>query len=50
MSVANRDAAVHKFENNDSIRVLLMSNVGTTGLNLVAASVLVFLVSWIIKT
>ncbi|CUA74686.1 SNF2-related protein [Rhizoctonia solani] len=43
MTPEMRDEALKRFEANDNIRVLLMSNVGTTGLNLTMASVIIFL-------
>ncbi|KAG8711805.1 hypothetical protein FRC08_015403 [Ceratobasidium sp. 394] len=43
MSPTNRDKALQQFEREDGIRVLLISNVGTTGLNLTTASVVIFL-------
>ncbi|CAE7106900.1 unnamed protein product [Rhizoctonia solani] len=43
MSPEMRDDALKQFEADENIRVLLMSNVGTTGLNLTMASVVIFL-------
>ncbi|KAG9092259.1 hypothetical protein FRC06_000174 [Ceratobasidium sp. 370] len=43
MSPTNRDKALQQFESDENIRVLLISNVGTTGLNLTMASVVIFL-------
>jgi SNF2 family DNA or RNA helicase len=36
---------VETFEQQDDIRIMLISNVGSAGLNLTAASVVIFLVS-----
>lgn len=49
MTPAARDKAVEEFERNDDVRVMLLSNVGTTGLNLTVASVVVFVVSIVLK-
>ncbi|KAG8710717.1 hypothetical protein FRC11_004194, partial [Ceratobasidium sp. 423] len=38
-----RDQAVREFEARDDVYVMLLSNVGTTGLNLTMASVIIFL-------
>ncbi|KAG8688477.1 hypothetical protein FRC11_005391, partial [Ceratobasidium sp. 423] len=43
MTPETRDETLKQFESDDNIRVLLMSNVGTTGLNLTMASVIIFL-------
>ncbi|KAG8734940.1 hypothetical protein FRC10_011203 [Ceratobasidium sp. 414] len=43
MSPTNRNKALHKFEAEENITVLLISSVGTTGLNLTMASVVIFL-------
>jgi SNF2 family DNA or RNA helicase len=48
MTPAKRDDTLKEFETNDNIRVLLMSNVGTTGLNLTTASVIIFLVGYLV--
>jgi SNF2 family DNA or RNA helicase len=45
MSTLKRQKAVEVFEQQDDIRVMLISNVGSAGLNLTAASVVIFLVS-----
>jgi superfamily II DNA/RNA helicase len=45
MSLAARQQAVDRFERDDEVRVMLISNVGTTGLNLTMASVVIFVVS-----
>ncbi|KDN33549.1 hypothetical protein RSAG8_13363, partial [Rhizoctonia solani AG-8 WAC10335] len=42
-SDVERNRAVKEFETRDDIHVLLLSNVGTTGLNLMMASVVIFL-------
>ncbi|KAB5587777.1 SNF2-related protein [Ceratobasidium theobromae] len=42
MSKSKREAAVAKFQNDAECRVMLISNVGAAGLNLTAASVVIF--------
>ena len=44
MSDIERNQAVKAFEMQDDVHVMLLSNVGTTGLNLPMASVVIFLV------
>lgn len=45
MTASKREKAVETFEQQDDIRIMLISNVGSAGLNLTAASVVIFLVS-----
>jgi hypothetical protein len=45
MSLAARKAAIENFEKDDEATILLISSVGTTGLNLTVASVVIFVVS-----
>lgn len=45
MSPKARDEAVKQFETRDDLRIMIMSSVGTTGLNLTCASVVIFMVS-----
>lgn len=45
MSKAKREAAIAKFHSDDQCRVMLISNVGSAGLNLTDASVVIFVVS-----
>jgi SNF2 family DNA or RNA helicase len=45
MSQRARASAIDHFEKDEAIDILLISNVGTTGLNITRASVVVFVVS-----
>jgi SNF2 family DNA or RNA helicase len=45
MTSRARERAVTKFETDDEIRIMIISNVGSTGLNLMVASVVIFVVS-----
>ncbi|KAG8737755.1 hypothetical protein FRC10_007832 [Ceratobasidium sp. 414] len=42
MSTRIREQVVAQFEKDDGVRIMLISNVGTTGLNLTTASVVIF--------
>jgi SNF2 family DNA or RNA helicase len=50
ISVGARSKAIAEFERSDDTRIMLLSNVGTTGLNLTMASVVIFLVRFIMTT
>ncbi|EUC59169.1 SNF2 family amino-terminal protein, partial [Rhizoctonia solani AG-3 Rhs1AP] len=43
LSQKQRDQVVEQFETDDSIRILIISNVGGTGLNLTVASIVIFM-------
>lgn len=45
MSKSKREAAIAKFQSDPECRVMLISNVGSAGLNLTCASVVIFVVS-----
>jgi SNF2 family DNA or RNA helicase len=45
MTVKARNQALHDFERDESVLILLMSNVGAVGLNITRASVVIFVVS-----
>lgn len=45
MPLKARQRSLEKFEHDDDFKILLMSNVGTVGLNVTRASVLIFIVS-----
>ncbi|KAG8711489.1 hypothetical protein FRC08_015832 [Ceratobasidium sp. 394] len=42
MSRSKREAAIAKFQNDEHCRIMLISNVGSAGLNLTAASIVIF--------
>lgn len=45
MSLKTREQAIKSFDLDDDVKIMLISNVGTTGLNMVMASILILLVS-----
>jgi superfamily II DNA/RNA helicase len=45
MTVKARNQALHDFEQDENVLILLMSNVGAVGLNITRASVVIFVVS-----